>query len=336
MNKIVLKTNSFLKILNLLLVLFLFLFLSSCSETLQPLDEQPDFEYPNITPVEYIKLKAVSPIEDKYILSDTTLLNNHGFIFYVIPDKNDFDLFISNKNPFQVSIFLKDSTINMQADVEMPVVAILDLNTTYFITHYSILDTATAYKKVEWPEFGYCYGSLAANHNNSYCYTLPYAKNESHVIGQGYNSSFTHNGYGAFSLDFLMPIGTKLYAARDGIVAQVVEKFTEHGIDDYFLDKTNGIIIAHDDGTIADYGHIRYNGAAVEKGQYVKKGQFIGFSGEVGYTNIPHLHFSVMVPISPFPGDQYQSVPTFFTTKEGNKIYLKEGYSYTSITNIIE
>src|ERR1700712_2525894 len=57
--------------------------------------------------------------------------------------------------------------------------------------------------------------------DTSYVYSLPYAKGTSHLMIQGYFSSFTHKNRAA--LDFKMKQGTSVYAARGGVVIRLQE-----------------------------------------------------------------------------------------------------------------
>src|SRR4051794_17509572 len=47
-------------------------------------------------------------------------------------------------------------------------------------------------------------------------YTLPYEKGSSHLVAQGYESMLSHKG--DYAIDFKMKPGTKVLAARDGVV----------------------------------------------------------------------------------------------------------------------
>ena len=57
--------------------------------------------------------------------------------------------------------------------------------------------------------------------DTSYVYALPYEKGKKVRVLQGYFSRFTHKERAA--LDFKMKRGTKILAARDGIVSRVKE-----------------------------------------------------------------------------------------------------------------
>src|SRR4051812_14397890 len=89
--------------------------------------------------------------------------------------------------------------------------------------------------------------SKEAATDTSYVYTLPYPEGKSHLLVQGYNSSFSHRG--RLGLDFKMNSGSPVTAARDGIVVGTEENFTKGGINKKFYHKANYVIVRHSDGT---------------------------------------------------------------------------------------
>ncbi len=96
-----------------------------------------------------------------------------------------------------------------------------------------------------------------------------------------YYSSGKYHG----AMDIGIPVGTKVYAAEEGIVLQAGWNNTGYG---YLT------VIQHADGLRTYYGH--GNGTMyVEVGQKVEKGQLIMLSGNTGNSSGPHLHFEVRV-----------------------------------------
>ena len=126
-----------------------------------------------------------------------------------------------------------------------------------------------------------------------YLYELPFQTGKKYKIIQGFHGKFSHSSnQSRYAIDFNMPVGDTIVAARDGYVVRAVEHFTERG-GKAFRSKSNQILIYHDDGTIAYYVHLDKDGALVNVGDYVKAGQSIGIAGFTGYTTTPHLHFVV-------------------------------------------
>lgn len=141
--------------------------------------------------------------------------------------------------------------------------------------------------------FGNC---LSAKHDDSVAYRLPFNTDPGECVKviQGYNGNNTHMGQKA--LDFKMPINTPIVAARAGIVVDTKQDSEEGCMGERCRDKANFISILHADGSIACYSHLMYNGVIVQPGQEVIAGTLIGYSGNTGYSNSPHLDFKVVVP----------------------------------------
>jgi murein DD-endopeptidase MepM/ murein hydrolase activator NlpD len=126
-------------------------------------------------------------------------------------------------------------------------------------------------------------------------------------IEQGFEGQFSHQDVeNRYALDFAVPIGTPVLAARAGIVMQVQTQFHGHGLDAaHDAGRANFIRILHADGSMAVYAHLAEHGALVRQGQPVETGQRIGLSGNTGYSTAPHLHFAVQVN----RGGQLTSIP---------------------------
>lgn len=163
-------------------------------------------------------------------------------------------------------------------------------------------------------DFAWTVGDLNAEHDDEHLYALPYAPGAAWRVLQGYSSRFSHRGLEAFAVDFDMPEGSPVHAARSGIVARVVDTHDwgcwYAGCDRY----ANYIVILHSDGTTGEYYHLEHDGALVEVGDPVRRGQLIGLSGNTGHSTRPHLHFAVYRAA---PGGETQSIPVLFETTEG-------------------
>jgi len=161
--------------------------------------------------------------------------------------------------------------------------------------------------------------------DTSYVYALPYETGKKHLIVQGYFGVFSHRERAA--LDFKMNRGTRIIAAREGVVIRVKEDSDRGGWSRKYRQAGNNIVIQHPDGTRAGYWHIQHNGAMVNVGDSVKKGQWIALSGKTGYAATPHLHFLVWKSNR---NGQWQQVATRFHTSKGVK-YLRAWRSYKSM-----
>jgi murein DD-endopeptidase MepM/ murein hydrolase activator NlpD len=145
-------------------------------------------------------------------------------------------------------------------------------------------------------------------------------KGTSIKVVQGYGGLFSHKNKAA--LDFSMPEGTPVYAAREGVIYSFKDDNSEGGL---FTSerKANYIIIRHADGSFGCYWHLQKNGVAVKKG-LVAKGQLIGYSGSTGFVLRPHLHFTVKRRLN-YEKDSF--VKTKFRTTKGIQL-LESGEVY--------
>ena len=96
-----------------------------------------------------------------------------------------------------------------------------------------------------------------------------------------------------FCIDFYLPQGTPVIAARPGVVVETENRYNRSYNSRSFMDRCNYIIILHSDGHESIYAHLAYHSITVKKGDKVKRGQVIGLSGQTGYAAYPHLHFGV-------------------------------------------
>jgi murein DD-endopeptidase MepM/ murein hydrolase activator NlpD len=152
--------------------------------------------------------------------------------------------------------------------------------------------------------------------DTSYVYKLPYQEGTSHLVVQGYFTHFSNKE--RVAIDFKMKWGTKITAARDGVVIRTKEDSNKGGLNKKYRQFANLIVIEHEDGTRAGYWHLQKNGVFVNVGDTVKQGQVIGLSGKTGYTAFPHLHFMVWST----KDGHWQQLPTRFRTVSGNKYLL--------------
>ncbi|MDZ4725464.1 MAG: M23 family metallopeptidase [Leptospira sp.] len=177
--------------------------------------------------------------------------------------------------------------------------------------------------------FSYSYkarlGDVNAVHNDSVIYELPFEVGKSFRIGQGYNGNFTHHGSSAYALDFSLPMRTPVLAAREGYVVAIEDRYTEGGTRQDLASKANLVSILHDDGTIGNYVHLDFNGVVVKLGDKISVSQLLGYSGNTGYSQGPHLHFEVNQPNVRY---DMASLPTYFRTQNSSREQLTESNIY--------
>ena len=166
--------------------------------------------------------------------------------------------------------------------------------------------------------YRYLLGDPSAVHRPERLYRAPFAAARSHPITQAYPVAITHNTVAeAYAVDFAMPVGTDIYAARGGIVIDVAGSNFRGGTDTERTGaEANTVRILHDDGTFGIYAHLNWNAVRVRPGDRVTRGQYIAESGNTGYSTGPHLHFVVVRNA----GMRVESVPIRFEGANGAAI----------------
>ena len=171
-------------------------------------------------------------------------------------------------------------------------------------------------------------GDQNAEHDDEHVYALPYASSKTYRVLQGYGSRFSHKGLEEFAIDFDMPVGTHVHAARGGVVARVEESNAVGCWEDGCGKFANFIVILHDDGTTGEYYHLMQNGSLVDVGSTIKQGQEIGRSGNTGHTTMPHLHFAVYRAAE---NGTTQSIPVRFEDIDGIIEKPRRGARYQAL-----
>jgi murein DD-endopeptidase MepM/ murein hydrolase activator NlpD len=177
-------------------------------------------------------------------------------------------------------------------------------------------------------EFEYLPGEPTAEHRPTQPYRLPYALSSAVRVSQAFPDQTTHADVASrHAVDFVMPIGTDVFAAREGIVIEVASDFFESGTSmDVDGPRANLVRILHDDGTMALYGHLNWNTIRVVPGQRVRRGEYLADSGNTGFSTGPHLHFVVQRN----QGGSLVAVPLEFASGSGAPLTVVTGREYTA------
>jgi murein DD-endopeptidase MepM/ murein hydrolase activator NlpD len=136
-------------------------------------------------------------------------------------------------------------------------------------------------------------GRVDADHDDDYLYRLPYGDDVSFPIIQGYSAKLSHRGAESYTLDFGMPVGTPVHAARDGVVVLVEDSHDAGCAREECGKFANFVVVLHSDGTTGEYFHLERASARVRVGDRVARGQWLARSGNTGFSTVPHLHFGV-------------------------------------------
>lgn len=156
-----------------------------------------------------------------------------------------------------------------------------------------------------WPSWQNRYQPQAAAREP--LYRLPFDAAAMVRVDQGPDGAYSHGtAANRHAVDFALPEGTPVLAARDGVViAATPGAPARNAEDDTVENRAHVVRILHGDGSSALYAHLKPDGANVRIGQRVEAGQRIGLSGNTGFSTAPHLHFVVQVK----RGGQWESIP---------------------------
>ncbi|HEX5711367.1 MAG TPA: M23 family metallopeptidase [Sulfuricurvum sp.] len=232
-----------------------------------------------------------------------------------------------NLNPYLVTLSLDfEKMSNVKANHSLPLYVELPGRTKKEILR--ITPIVSSLEMTYQSSYGWVRGSAFAQHDDSYIYRLPFSAGANVRVSQGYNGGYSHKGLSAYAVDFSLPVGTPIYAAREGDVVGVDVSNSLGGPSPQYRPYMNYINIRHADGTLGNYYHLKPGGSAVKIGDVVKKGQLIAYSGNTGYTTAPHLHFSVS-KVDPVSMRRPMNLPIKIQTLQGIVSNPREGENYT-------
>lgn len=165
-------------------------------------------------------------------------------------------------------------------------------------------------------QYNWSIGDPAAEQNSEALYRLPFADGKQFRISQAHGGPvITHSTPDSYyAVDIAMPRGADILAARAGLVTDTENQFGDGGKSEEFRKKANYVRILHDDGTWAEYYHLQKDSVTVQTGQRVEAGMKVGEAGTSGFSDGPHLHFSIQKNVN----GKIISLPfKFFTPARG-------------------
>ncbi|MFK7781436.1 M23 family metallopeptidase [Psychroserpens sp.] len=111
-------------------------------------------------------------------------------------------------------------------------------------------------------KFSAKFGDPNEDYDTGFEYELPFQKEKTYRVIQSFGGKFSHNKtHSKYAIDIGLPVGDTITAARRGKVYFVKEDSKEHCRTRKCVDMANKIYIIHDDGTMAHYVHLDFEGA---------------------------------------------------------------------------
>lgn len=232
-------------------------------------------------------------------------------------------LIVENVQAAEVTVTFEMDLTNLVGSVGFPHTATLPGRTKTKVFTLAPIDSNRGWS---WTYTYYStFGSMGVDHDDAFVYALPYAVGKAYRVSQGYNGEYSHFGSDQYAIDWRMPQGTPVHAARGGTIVGVKSDSNVGGDDSQYDWDANYVLIKHSDGTLGQYVHLLQNGTKLRVGQRVQTGEFIGLSGNTGHSTGPHLHFSVFKARD---GKHRQTIPVRFQTADGFGLTLAQGRTY--------
>lgn len=239
------------------------------------------------------------------------------------PSRGEVLLFAHNLRPWPIVVSIDVQSDSLSAEPAAELTRSLSGNQRLQMIRLSGTDPdrAGSYRY----RFDWTVGNTDARHDDAYLYGLPFGAGQSYRVLQGFGAGFSHTGLEEFTVDFDMPVGTPVHAAREGVVVRVQEAHDRACWEEACGRYANFIVVLHDDETTGEYYHLMQGGALVTVGQHIARGELIGYSGNTGKSTMPHLHFGVYRALA---WGRTQSVPVRFVTERGVIERPRSGYRY--------
>lgn len=232
---------------------------------------------------------------------------------------------VENLERVEVTVSFNFQLTNLKSTVPLPRTATFPARQTTEAFRLSPVDPS---QPSEYSFTNYYYlGSELAVHDDSYLYSLPYAAGSAFRVSQGYDGSFSHKGPNRYAIDWRMPEGTPVHAARGGVVVKIKDSSTRGGANVKFDRYNNFVLIRHSDGTLGQYCHLQKDSVNVREGDEIKTGDLLALSGNTGFSSGPHLHFSVYKIKN---GRERETIPVKFQTAEAVGITLRTSEKHTA------
>ncbi|AUC15979.1 hypothetical protein BTO06_12805 [Tenacibaculum sp. SZ-18] len=229
------------------------------------------------------------------IVSSYNCYANDKLKLYTERINNGFNIYAYNYEFCSMSVFIEFDLLNMRnLNKENKVYVLEPSKKRQLLTTLKVKIHSKPY------QFNFRYGTNYGNNNNKsydfdYPYHLHFENGVSFKVSQGYNNKSTHYGINENSIDFSMPVGTKVTALSEGVVVKVIDYNTKNCNQKECLKYNNIVLVYHDDDTLAGYLHLKEihlkeKGASVKVGDKVTKGQVIDLTVNTGWSSGPHLH----------------------------------------------
>ena len=244
----------------------------------------------------------------------------------LIKEKNGDDVTLSIESEYacEFTVTVEATLENMTPSEPLPLTVDAAGRSSFELVTFSPTDPTKSWR---WNHrYFWRLGGRRSSTTHDADYAMPFGPGR-YVVMQGPGGRYSHSkgSESEHAVDWTVPEGTIVRAAREGRVVGLKHDSTVGGSDRKLRSFGNYIIIKHADGTFAEYVHLQADSALVEMGDQVTVGQPIARSGKTGFTSAPHLHFSVFQTID---GKKKMTLPFRLKTDRGVFTEFIRGRAY--------
>ncbi|HEV8542140.1 MAG TPA: peptidoglycan DD-metalloendopeptidase family protein, partial [Verrucomicrobiae bacterium] len=201
----------------------------------------------------FVSLSSFAGSEQKLIKITTQKKEDHT------------DFYVENLQFADVTVTLEVDLKNLSSTDKLPYTATIAPRSKVKVFSLAPVDTK---EDSSWSYTYYAtWGNLNVAHDDDYIYHLPFAPGQAYPVSQGFHGKYSHTGGDCYSIDFKMPVGTHVLAAREGVVVGIKDDSDSGGGDKKYEWDANYILIKHSDGTLGHYVHLQKGGVRVKIGQ---------------------------------------------------------------------
>jgi hypothetical protein len=157
----------------------------------------------------------------------------------VIVEKHgkEIDFLVENRQTIDITLTLEVNPINLRSPVDFPYMGSFPGKETTKAFTMTIENPKQAWKSPY--TYHWMIGDVNAVHDDAYVYHLPYKSGTAYKVVQGFNGTFSHYGEQVYAIDWAMPEGTPIHAAREGVVVDVKDANDLGGPGEEFKDYAN-------------------------------------------------------------------------------------------------